>query len=454
MTHNFEHYTIYPVPLSQRFGKASDLFPVWFSANMTLLTVVTGALGPVVFKLSFLWSLIALVTGNMVGAVFMALHAAQGPALGVPQMVQSRGQFGLYGAVPVIGLVIVMYVGFAASNCVVGGEALSHIMPAFGGTNCILLIACLTYIPCLLGYRVIHFCSKAASWLSAIAVFYAIICGLHALSWSLLKDMHGSISGVLGAISVSALWQIAYAPYVSDSSRYLPLTATSPKKTFWACYGGTVIGAVLPMMLGSLLVILWPSLSPSQALIELAGPAGLAVVWVLALAIPLGSAMSVYCGGLCCLTFIHTFYARCHLGRFYRVMVTTLLLIVALFIGLGMSKTFLQSYTAFLDFLLAVLVPWTAINLYDYYILEKGHYDVGDFFKPQGGRYGFVNGKAVFSYIIGVLAELLFLKTNFYTGPFVSKMDGVDISWVIGLIVTTLLYGSLSALQNKKLSGK
>ncbi|MDF7673807.1 cytosine permease [Acetobacteraceae bacterium ESL0709] len=450
MTQSFERHTIYPIPLTQRFGKASDLFPVWFSANMTLLTVVTGALGPVVFKLSFLWSLMALIIGNMAGAVFMALHAAQGPQLGVPQMVQSRGQFGLYGSVPVIGVVIIMYIGFAASNCVVGGEALSHIVPVLSGKDCILLIALLTFIPCVLGYRVIHLCSKAASWLSAIAVLYAIICGLHALSWSLLSDLHGSISGMLGAISVAALWQIAYAPYVSDSSRYLPLTETSVKETFWACYGGTVIGAVLPMMLGSLLAILWPDLSPSQAIIALAGPVGHVVVWVLALAIPLGSAMSVYCGGLCILTFLQTFYTRHNLGRSSRVMATTLLLVVALFIGLGMSKTFLQSYTAFLDFLLAVLVPWTAINLYDYYILKKGHYEVDDFFKPHGGRYGRLNHQAAFCYVVGVLVELPFLKTSFFTGPLVSRTGGVDISWVAGLVVTTFLYGTLYSFERYK----
>ncbi|WP_256375716.1 purine-cytosine permease family protein [Aristophania vespae] len=297
MTQSFERYTIYPIPPSQRFGKASDLFSVWFSANMTLLTVFTGALGPVVFKLSFFWSMISLIVGNLVGAVFMALHAAQGPRLGVPQMVQSRGQFGLYGSVPVIVLVIIMYVGFAASNCVVGGDALFHIVPVIGKKNAILLIALLTFIPCVLGYKAIHLCSKLASWVSAIAVLYAIGCGLYALSWPVLSDMHGSMSGIIGAISVAALWQIAYAPYVSDSSRYLPVSALSVRKTFWASYGGTVIGAILPMMLGSLLVISWPDLSPSQALIHLSGPFGLVIVLVLALAIPLGSAMSVYCGG-------------------------------------------------------------------------------------------------------------------------------------------------------------
>src|SRR6266567_3736078 len=40
----------------------------------------------------------AIITGTLAGALFIALHATQGPRLGVPQTIQSRGQFGFYGA--------------------------------------------------------------------------------------------------------------------------------------------------------------------------------------------------------------------------------------------------------------------------------------------------------------------------------------------------------------------
>ena len=79
---------------------------------MHLLTVVTGGLAVTVFGLPFAWAVLGLATGNFIGAIFMALHAAQGPTLGVPQMVQTRGQFGSIGALLVIGIVIIMYVGF------------------------------------------------------------------------------------------------------------------------------------------------------------------------------------------------------------------------------------------------------------------------------------------------------------------------------------------------------
>src|SRR6185437_13533132 len=100
-----EQHTIRPIALHERHGTARDLFTVWFGSNVMLLTVVTGALAATVFHLPLLWAIASLVLGNLGGAVLMALHAAQGPTLGVPQMVQTRGQFGSVGALLVITVV-------------------------------------------------------------------------------------------------------------------------------------------------------------------------------------------------------------------------------------------------------------------------------------------------------------------------------------------------------------
>ena len=125
-----EHHTIFPIPLDQRHGKARQLFSLWFGANLNVLTIVTGALATTVFHQSFFYGTLAIVVGNLIGTVFMALHAAQGPRLGVPQMVQSRGQFGARGAAFVIAIVLFMYVGYGATALVTGGQSLHAIVPA------------------------------------------------------------------------------------------------------------------------------------------------------------------------------------------------------------------------------------------------------------------------------------------------------------------------------------
>lgn len=118
-----EDKTIQPIPANERHGKARDLFTIWFGSNIMVLTVVTGALATTVFGLDLVSALIGLALGNLAGAVFMALHAAQGPTLGVPQMVQTRGQFGSFGALLVVGVVVLMYIGFFAATAACTGPS-------------------------------------------------------------------------------------------------------------------------------------------------------------------------------------------------------------------------------------------------------------------------------------------------------------------------------------------
>ena len=93
----------------------------------------------------------------------MALHAAQGPTLGVPQMVQTRGQFGSIGSLLVIGIVIVMYAGFLSSNLVLGGQSLASLVrdyPMLG----ICLVGILSIIGATYGYDLIHAYTRVMSY--------------------------------------------------------------------------------------------------------------------------------------------------------------------------------------------------------------------------------------------------------------------------------------------------
>src|ERR1700682_4678834 len=85
------------IPLEERYGSPRRLFTIWFSTNLTILCLTVGTLG-VSWGLPLKWTLLALVLGNALGTIFMSAHSAQGPHLGIPQMIQSRAQFGVFGA--------------------------------------------------------------------------------------------------------------------------------------------------------------------------------------------------------------------------------------------------------------------------------------------------------------------------------------------------------------------
>lgn len=248
--------TIQPIPSHERHGKPRDLFTIWFGSNIMLLTVITGALAVSIFHLSFMWATIAVLIGNLAGGLFMALHSAQGPQLGVPQMVQTRGQFGSYGSVLVVALVVIMYIGFLASNLVLGGQSLHAIYAPVSTDIGILVSAVLSLVACAFGYNLIHAYTKVMSWVSGIILLaaFAWIVFVHGLPTDFLARNGFNLSGFLGAISIAALWQLAYAPYVSDYSRYMPKDI-SEKSVFWCSYLGCVLGSLFPMILGILVSI-------------------------------------------------------------------------------------------------------------------------------------------------------------------------------------------------------
>ena len=55
----------------------------------------------------------------------MAFHSAQGPQLGLPQMIQSRPQFGYVGALLVWLFAYLQYAGFNVFNSILAGDSMN-----------------------------------------------------------------------------------------------------------------------------------------------------------------------------------------------------------------------------------------------------------------------------------------------------------------------------------------
>src|SRR6202044_3570874 len=99
------------VPKSERNGKVWHIGPLWFLSNAQIATL---AVGPTSFLFggNLIWSILAIAVGLIIGTFFMAAHSSQGPKLGLPQMVQSRPQFGYIGALLVWLFAFLQYAGF------------------------------------------------------------------------------------------------------------------------------------------------------------------------------------------------------------------------------------------------------------------------------------------------------------------------------------------------------
>lgn len=70
-----------------------------------------------------------------------------------------------------------------------------------------------------------------------------------------------------------------------------------------------------------------------------------------------------------------------------RVIGSLLLIAAGTACALAGYQNFVANLSNFLNVLLYVFIPWSAINLTDFYLVKHGDYDVPSFFTPAG-RYG------------------------------------------------------------------
>jgi len=450
---SIEQITIHPVPESARTGVASHLFSIWFGVQIMPLTLITGVLGPTVFGLDLLWTIVAIVVGNLIGGIFMALHSAQGPRLGVPQMVQSRGQFGMYGSLLVLVVVVLMYLGFLGSILVLAAQSLQLMFTSLDSTAAIIISSVLTLVLVVFGYKMIHKLNRILMPVFGLAVIVTLVyiltaMGSHSADTSALGY---NTAGFFGMLSVAAVWQLAYAPYVSDYSRYLP-SNVSARKTFNFTYWGTVVGSIPVMVIGALLPTV---LGTSGSLADLTGIMPTVVLFLVALMFFLGSidacVINLYGPALCVVTIGQTFSSGWRPRATTRALIAAVFCLVAAVLATVYASDFLVSYTNFILFLLYFLIPWSVVNLVDYYIVHKGNYDVDSFFKPRGGIYGSFNWPAVIAYILGVLIQIPFMSTTFYVGPVANQIGLVDTAWIVGSIATYLIY--LGMVKGRRGSG-
>jgi purine-cytosine permease-like protein len=116
--------------------------------------------------------------------------------------------------------------------------------------------------------------------------------------------------------------------------------------------------------------------------------------------------------------------------------------------ALAASKNFLGNFNNFLLLILYLFVPWTAVNLVDYYLVRRGHYAIAEIFNPRGmyGRWGW---RGIVAYVIGFAVMVPFFNvassySTLYEGPVAKALGGADISFFIGLPVAGVLYWVLS----------
>ncbi len=432
------------VPLAERHGKVWHLWPVWFSGEAHLATLAVGALG-ISLGGNLVWTALAVVLGNLLGTFFMAFHSTQGPQLGLPQMIQSRPQFGYVGALLVWAVALIAYLGYNAFNDVLAAQTLHQLNGAVAPTSAtaIVLFSLLAVALAVFGYDKIHVAQRAVAYLMIAVLTVFSIGALTAIQFPAREWDWGEFHTVpfLTQLFAAAAYQVSWSMYVSDYSRYLPRDV-GVRASFWWTYLGAFIGGAWMMLVGTVATATAPKLNLAAAMEHASdlifpgfGPIMLVGGFLGLITI---TSLNFYGASLTLLSVADTIKPL-HSTAGKRVASLALTFVVSTGLALAASDSFITRFEDLLAVLLYLFTPWTAINLIDFYVVRKGHYSIREIFNPHG-MYGRWNWRGLTAYAVGFAAMIPFFSSPMYTGPVARALGGADIAMLIGLPVSAAVY--------------
>lgn len=409
------------VPMNERNGKPTDLFFIWFAANIGILGVVYGAM-IVGFQLSFIQSALAALVAAL-SFVLVGYISIIGKNNGITTFKLSRAAFGIKGNWIPNFLGWLNLVGWLSVNVVTGTLILlslanvlhmsqNHVITVI----CLLVFATLVLFSGLLNQDQLAKLQTFFTYVFGGLTLLILIILIPQTDWHQLMTMpNGSwLTGFLPAVSIimagtGISWSIAGADY----SAY-----QSPNSKNASVMNSVVLGAVIPlfviMFVGILLSTSVPDIAASANPIDVIGqalPSWITVIYFITAV-----------GGLVPQCIISLKSARVNLETLnIRVSDRTsltihgaIMILIPIYV-LFISQDFLYNFQLFLGLLGIGIASWAAVFIADSYFNRKDGYDIA--LLSNNGAH-IVNRNGVISWFLGITIGFLFTNTDFFSGPF------------------------------------
>jgi nucleobase:cation symporter-1, NCS1 family len=458
-----EDHSMQPIPANLRHGKPFDLFTLWFGPLIVFVTLITGA-DCAAAGLSIWWIVVAIIVGDAIGVFLTAAHSAQGPTLGLPQMVQSRAQFGYLGTILPLLMALFNFMGFLPTNPAVAGQALNSLW-GLNTTVGIVIVALLGFVLAVFGYSWVHRIAKVTSVLGLLTflVFLGLLMFAHpVIAGAKYSNLHGGfvLGPFLEALVLTLVFAASFAPWAADYSRYLPASSNRFAVGAYSALGLGIPIAGLFILGAYLEVVSNYNLNITGVMDSVAKSGGqsfLTIFNLVAVAILiLETAMCAYSSAILLEGIIASLRLRSfrHLtatsvvqtapSRQRRIVYLFILSLIGIGAAIAYSENLLGFYGAFLSILVLLIIPWSAVNLTDFYFIRRGHYSVTALFQPRG-PYGLINKSGFISYFCALGIEFLFANiSGVYESPVAHALGGGDISWIPGVLIAGGLYLALN----------
>jgi len=427
-----EPYGVEHIPDVERHGKPSSQFFIWFAAGLSFPITVLG-FSAAYFGLSMTQAIIAIVAGALIGSTVMGLMSRMGVKLGVPQQMQARGPLGFVGNLfPVAYVNVFAGVGWAAVTVILGGNALAELTNIpFWITALVLMM--LQLLVALIGYNLIHFLQRILSVVLVLGFILITVVTVTRGGAPLAANPHAD--GFLGAagswitfFGYFLAFLVAWLPFASDYSRYLPDTPTIRRRTGIFTMLGNFVTVVWMGVLGVVLAATATSSDPISALHQLMGPWAVPGLLVIALSSFSQNFLNVYGGAISIQT----------MGIPIKRTTAVILICVASFlVALWGQHGIYAGFAVFLNLTAYFIAPYAVVLICDYYLgIRQTKLGLAQLYdKSRRIEWGFV------AWLAGVLGSTPFWVSSLYTGPVAAaNPQWGDLSMFVAAAIAGVVY--------------
>jgi nucleobase:cation symporter-1, NCS1 family len=376
-----------------------------------------------------------------------------GQRTGVTQMVLTRSAFGRRGAYLPALFQLIIATGWIAVNTWIILDLTAELLERVGipGTALTKIILVLVIMAIQVGLATLGFYAIRTFEKYTVPITLVILVAMSFVAWTGGEIQWGfageaegaarwtAMSQVMTAIGIG--WGITWLAYASDYSRFVPRTVPRPK-LFIAGAMGQFVPVLWLGILGASIATTGTGADPAVIIVQTFGALAVPVLFLV----------------------IHGPIAT-NILNVYSMSVTALAMDIkiprhVLALAVGVLATAFTTYLVFagsiaeqLDFWLASVVawvsPWAAIMLVHFYVIRRENIDIEALYQsPSESRVGDVNWAAMISLLIGLVMTWLFLYGLVapLQGPIARALNGLDLSWLAGMLTAGLLYFALYKL--------
>jgi len=423
-----EPYGVEPVAQAERHGHARSQFTLWLGSNLTIADYALGFL-PISLGLPWSWTIAAVLVGNLLGALVLALCAAMGPSYGVPQLMIGKFSFGRVGGMLPALFNYVSTIGWFTVNNILGTFGLRVLFPHLAFWEGSLLLVVIQGALAIYGHNLIHSYERIMS--VVLGVLFLVVTFIALSHHAALLAYHPATKNIvpLFLVMVGAAFSYvgSWGPYASDYSRYLPVNTAKSRVRRYAFAGSFIASVWLELVGAAVAILAGPHGGDAiSSLHSVSGAFGTFSVIAIILGGTAADALNLYSNAL----------SAGAIGiRLPRFVLAAVASGVGFLLSVWGSGAFESNFTDFLLLIGYWMTPWVAILFVDFYVLRRWRAAEVDLRNRLS-----VYWPGLWSFLLGIAISLPFMSATKFEGPVAKAMGGTDLAFYVGFLVAGTVY--------------